>query len=260
MSDRVRLFGLIGVEGGLVLGLHHLARLDGFAVDWSDLSWLEESSFEEAFGVLVLVVALAMSYWLLMSTVSFLAASLWGRPAVLGAMQWLTLPPIRRLVNRAVALSIAASTAVSPAVPALANLTGFANSAQVVVEVDTEGRLRPPGTGEAPEDETSSGVIVPPHLQAPPVDEVGEDDVPQPDRAVRIDGTVEHTVKVQRGDHLWSLSEQHLENVLGRSSLAEHEIAPYWVRVIDLNRSRIRSGNPDLIYPGEIVLLPSVIP
>ena len=63
---------------------------------------------------------------------------------------------------------------------------------------------------------------------------------------------------VRRGDHLWSLSERHLARVLGRDDLSEQEIAPYWVTVIETNRSAIRSGNPDLIYPGETILLPEV--
>ena len=69
---------------------------------------------------------------------------------------------------------------------------------------------------------------------------------------------MKRTVTVQRGDHLWSLSEVHLQQVTGRTDLAEHEIARYWVRVVKENRTRIRSGNPDHIYPGEILVLPEV--
>ena len=31
-----------------------------------------------------------------------------------------------------------------------------------------------------------------------------------------------------------------------------------WVEVVDANRSSIRSGDPDLIFPGEQVTLPAV--
>jgi hypothetical protein len=35
------------------------------------------------------------------------------------------------------------------------------------------------------------------------------------------------------------------------------EITPVWVEVIAANRDRLRSGDPDLIFPGEIVVLPA---
>jgi hypothetical protein len=34
-------------------------------------------------------------------------------------------------------------------------------------------------------------------------------------------------------------------------------IAEYWERVVALNRATLRSGNPSLIFPGEIVALPT---
>ncbi len=63
------------------------------------------------------------------------------------------------------------------------------------------------------------------------------------------------SVVVEKGDHLWSISATELERRLThRPSSAE--IAPYWRQVIEANRDRLRSGDPDLIYPGETVLLP----
>jgi hypothetical protein len=40
------------------------------------------------------------------------------------------------------------------------------------------------------------------------------------------------------------------------SHLTPADIAPYWRRVVELNRSRLRSGNVSLVYPGETVDLP----
>lgn len=58
---------------------------------------------------------------------------------------------------------------------------------------------------------------------------------------------------VERGDHLWKISARHLD---------QHspglEIAPYWVRVIEVNTPYLRSGDPDLIYPGEVIRLPEI--
>lgn len=60
-------------------------------------------------------------------------------------------------------------------------------------------------------------------------------------------------VEVQPGDHMWKISSRHVAGVdPGR------DIAPYWRRVVDINTPIIRSGDPDLIYPGEQILLPEV--
>lgn len=59
------------------------------------------------------------------------------------------------------------------------------------------------------------------------------------------------SVVVVSGDHLWKISERHIDsNAPGR------KVAPYWVEVIDVNTPNLRSGDPDLIYPGEVIVLP----
>lgn len=60
------------------------------------------------------------------------------------------------------------------------------------------------------------------------------------------------TVIVERGDHLWKISARHLG-----SDVSNDEIAPYWREVVDVNTPNLRSGDPDLIFPGEIVTMPS---
>ena len=61
------------------------------------------------------------------------------------------------------------------------------------------------------------------------------------------------TVVVVEGDHLWKISGRRL----GPSS-PDEVIAPYWREVIEVNTPRLRSGDPDLIYPGETVELPAI--
>jgi nucleoid-associated protein YgaU len=60
---------------------------------------------------------------------------------------------------------------------------------------------------------------------------------------------------VKPGDHLWKISESHLEVILDRPA-QPGEIDPYWRVVIESNRDRLISGDPDLIYPGEVITLP----
>lgn len=71
-------------------------------------------------------------------------------------------------------------------------------------------------------------------------------------------GPVERSVgavTVVEGDHLWKIASDHLEHRFGASSKPE-TVARYWRAVIELNRDGLRSGDPDLIYPGEVIRLP----
>jgi hypothetical protein len=65
---------------------------------------------------------------------------------------------------------------------------------------------------------------------------------------------------VVEGDNLWTISRDHLARVTNRrsSELSDHEIASYWLRVIAVNRTSLRSGDPDVIFPGELIMLPPV--
>ncbi|HEX2029634.1 MAG TPA: hypothetical protein VHF25_16755 [Nitriliruptorales bacterium] len=61
-----------------------------------------------------------------------------------------------------------------------------------------------------------------------------------------------------RGDCLWHVAAVTVAAGTGRdpAGLADHEVAPYWLRLVEANRGRLRSGDPDLIYPAERLLLP----
>ncbi len=63
-------------------------------------------------------------------------------------------------------------------------------------------------------------------------------------------------VTVGKGDHLWKIARSHLEAVRGEEQ-SRSQIARYWQAVIAMNLDRLRSGDPDLIYPGEVISLPA---
>jgi nucleoid-associated protein YgaU len=56
---------------------------------------------------------------------------------------------------------------------------------------------------------------------------------------------------VQPGDNLWTIARAALGGNAG-----DAEVAPYWNALISANRSHLRSGDPNLIYPGELLGLP----
>lgn len=64
-------------------------------------------------------------------------------------------------------------------------------------------------------------------------------------------------VTVRAGDHFWSLAESAVASHLGRAG-TEQEVAAHWRTVVDANADRlVVPGNPDLLLPGQVVLVPS---
>ena len=63
---------------------------------------------------------------------------------------------------------------------------------------------------------------------------------------------------VVAGDNLWTIARDRLAKSSsgGSGKPTNREVANYWLQVIDANRYRLRSGDPDLIYPGETIVLP----
>lgn len=63
-------------------------------------------------------------------------------------------------------------------------------------------------------------------------------------------------VVVERNHNLWTISEERLEDDLGRDA-TDPEVGPYWLEVIDANQDRyVQPGNPNLIHLGQVLVLP----
>ena len=66
------------------------------------------------------------------------------------------------------------------------------------------------------------------------------------------------TYTVVSGDSLWSIAAAQVAPRNGQTaaSVSAADVTPYWQTVCDANRSALRSGDVNLIYPGEQILLP----
>ncbi|MFN8016399.1 MAG: LysM peptidoglycan-binding domain-containing protein [Acidimicrobiia bacterium] len=54
------------------------------------------------------------------------------------------------------------------------------------------------------------------------------------------------TYTVQNGDNLWLISEKN----------SPSNFTEYWIQIIEKNKNTLISENPNLIYPGEQIILP----
>lgn len=86
---------------------------------------------------------------------------------------------------------------------------------------------------------------------------VGNVDLIAPGTQLRIPGDDGRDVTVREGDNLWKISATELRAAHGTRP-TNREIVPYWKIVIAVNDDNLRSGDPDLIYGGEVVELPSI--
>lgn len=207
-------------------------------IPWTDLAgWLDATAFEAALTALLRTMGLAIGYWLLGSTLLYVTARMAGWARITAGVGLFTLPAVRRASDRLVAGSLALATLAAPAV--------------------SWPQPSPPRVPQAVEVPDAYQ-----HLDASTDggDEVMQENVPAaPEEVSEIviyaDATLE--VVVRPGDNLWDLAARRMNKSLGRPA-ADHEVVPYWLEMIQANEERIRSGDPDLIFPGEVILLPPV--
>lgn len=234
--------------GGFALAgwvLVWLGRFSFLRVDWQDPGgWLGRVDPEIAFAALARLIGLAIVGWVGLTTLIYLTARLLGADAA--RISWLSIGPIRRLIDVTLAGSLVITT-LSP-LTAAAELPFEEPRSAATTETTA---VAPVGPLYVP---IPAGPIQTADQQSPP--EAAQAEGPGEGAAVDDRAT---RVVVAAGDNLWNLAERRLEAVLGRTP-TDADTAPYWVRVVETNRQRIRSGDPDLIFPGEEIVLPPVNP
>jgi hypothetical protein len=165
-------------------------------------------------------------------------------PAAVRAVEWATLPAARRAIDAACAVSVVTGmvnvVVLAPTTASAARAGSDATSVSVVR--DGRGQI-----ARLPSD-ASTTTSVPARPPAPaPTTPAPLADVMPPDEVV-----------IATGDDLWELSAKHLARVSARAraDVDDAEVAPYWALVCATNRERLASGDPNVVYPGERVVLP----
>lgn len=85
-----------------------------------------------------------------------------------------------------------------------------------------------------------AGIPLPPGIQT----------LVEPTEAIRRDVTPTHVVTP--GESLWSIAAAEMAR-RGHGDA----VGGYWRKVVAVNEPHLRSGDPDLIYPGEEIILPT---
>ncbi len=245
---------LVAAEVAAVVSLHHLGRVDGFAIPRHDLGrWLQQTPSEDVLLTGIRLAALVAAWWLLGSTLLYVAARVMRVHGAAHAIGWATLPVVRRWADRAAALSIVAASPLSAARPVGADPPPTTSRPTPVV-VDVDHRDQPPVSTPPPAGVRTGRAVDAPPVSAVPPPTTAPAPAPAPRPVVASPPPVappparpHASHVVVPGEHLWSIAADHV---------AGDDIATYWRRVVDLNRSRLRSGDPNLVYPGEVVELP----
>ena len=283
--------------------LHRLGAHPRLQIGWSDLeTWLEVASADDVAVALLRLVGLAAAYWVLATTTLYVLARLTRVPAAIRAVEWATLPAVRRAADRTVALALVGSSLAGHTGTALAAETGQLPGVPPppVVQVDDDGdgaqdegvhlyEPTPAGDGQPEPDRPRDGPPSPPGVPPVPPRSLandGDDPSPREQRGGADHANAEETApeggtggggseaerstapaedtdppaprvhEVAAGDNLWTIAERTLADAQGRQPSAA-EICGYWQELIDRNHDRLRSGDPDLIYPGELLELPT---
>ncbi len=240
------LFVVLVLEAALVAALHWVGS-DLYDVPLRALGpWFQTTEPTVALVALARLVGLAIGYWLLATTVLYALSYHLGLDSLTRLLHWVTLPVVRHVVQGVTALSLTGATILGPsaisALPAMAQHMAVAQGDTTTsTTAGSDGSYTPGAAGWPSSGEDGSFWL--PNAGLPPA-------------AVGAQAGAE-SYTVVRGDNFWTIAENRIRSVQGGGA-TERQVARYWVKVVDANRSSIRSGDPDLIFPGERVTLPAI--
>lgn len=262
---------LVAAEIGALVLLHRLGSYEAIAVDWGDLSdWLARARPEDALVAVVRLVALALAWWLTASTVLYVLARASHLPRLIRSVRWATIAPVRKMVDGMLATTIvAASTFGSagvagaesdPRIPLVVQLEQPEGRSDGMTDLDYRPRPAGDPASSVYRPRPAGGPVAP---KPPSVEHADPSVTVTRSAAEAADPSAQtspSTHVVQPGDNLWRIAEQQLAKATSRppNELRPGDIHAFWVRLVESNRHRLRSDDPNLIHLGEQIDLPEV--
>lgn len=105
------LFTILFVEIIFVVGLHALGSIPRMQIDFSNFQeWLNLTPPEVALTASIRVLALVIAYWVLATSAIYIIARAFKIPGILRAMEFATLPFVRKAIDGALAATIIGGT------------------------------------------------------------------------------------------------------------------------------------------------------
>jgi nucleoid-associated protein YgaU len=256
-APAITLAVLLAAEIAAIVALHELGSLGWARIDVSAPgAWLSTAPSEDVILATARLAGLACAYWLFVTTLASSAvAAFRNAPSVVRAVARTTPQAIRVLAERAAVATVAGGAV-------LVSLPGLSAAAPPPPGVTPPGVVAPQaGTvQESPDD----GLPGPAHslTPKPPGDVLpvpgrsAEEALPASDGFSTASAPGQYVVVT--GDNLWRIAETTVADRAGTEPSRRDvgEIAAYWLQLIEANRDVLRSGDPDLIFPGERIVLP----
>jgi LysM domain len=261
---------LLAWTAALALGLRALHALGAGTLgvplfSGEDLSaWLDRTPPAVMAVAIVRLAALAAGWYLAVCTLTLALTRPFGRTRVASAAARATPAIIRRLVAGGGGLGLAAgtlvgalpSTVVAPAPlaarPVAASIVGAIQDPTPPTATMTRGPRDMPRAvmTRLPAEDTPTAVMTRlPATDAPPASRS------PPARATLDTAAVPPSWTVEAGDSFWSIAAETVAPTGNASN--DRRVIGYWRRLVEANRGRLLDpGNPDLLVPGQELVLP----
>jgi nucleoid-associated protein YgaU len=259
MNGRWRLLAWTAVLAVGLRALHALGAttLHAPLTSAEDLSaWLDRTPPEVIAIALVRLAALATGWYLAVCTVALALIRPFGHTRVAAAAARTTPAIVRRLVSGGGGLGLAAGTILGSLPAAGVAPTALAPdpaAASVVEAMQSPGA--PTATMTRSARDTPTAVM----------SRLPAGDAPSAPRAPPAPSTLHPAVAaapsswtVEAGDSFWSIAVETVSAAGDEPS--DRQVVGYWHRLVEANRSRLLDpGNPDLLVPGQRLLLPDPV-
>lgn len=192
--------------------------------------------------VLLRLLSLAVGYHVLVTTLMVVIGRVVHAPRLVTLADAMTLPMFRGTAGRLAGLAISTAAVVGGTLPtggtapaAVATPAAPAPGDAVMGPLLIERVALPPGNTPSAGSTTATIRAV---TQA----------------AVPTAAPAPSLHRVKPGDHLWGIAEEAVRAALGRTP-SDAEVDPFWRQVILANPDLV---DPDLIFPGQVVVVPPV--
>jgi LysM domain len=268
MTGRWRLLAWTAVLALGLRGLHALGAgpLDVPLSSADDLSaWLDRTPPEVMAVAIVRLVALAAGWYLAVCTLALTLTRPVGASRVASAVARATPAIVRRLVAGGGGIGLAAltlvgapSTVVAPAPlaprPAAASIVGGAHDPNPPTATMTHGTRQVPTAvmTRMPAEDPPTTVMT-----RQPANDAPRASPSPPAPAARDPAATASSWTVGAGDSFWSIAADTLAQA-GKAA-SDRRVIGYWRRLVEANRGRLLDpGNPDLLVPGQELVLPDL--